>query len=122
MKHLFLPYKLAVIAKGKGFDEPCLKYYYIECENILYSQEDLDSEPPHKVQNKFIGAPLYQQIVDWLIINKELYPVVFPTTNKKMYCAVLYRTPNNEIYQSIERFDNYYKALNRLIEEAFRLI
>ena len=27
MKHLFLPYNLALLAKEKGFDEPCFATY-----------------------------------------------------------------------------------------------
>ncbi len=27
MKHLFVPYELAVIAKEKGFNEECFKYF-----------------------------------------------------------------------------------------------
>lgn len=27
MKHLFVPYKLALELKEKGFDEPCLGFY-----------------------------------------------------------------------------------------------
>lgn len=120
MKNLFVPYGLALKLKEKGFNEPCLALFNNSDKPVIAGNTPVFNSKTE--DDSIICVPTYQQVVDWFRINKDLYSVVFPTTNKGMYCAVLYRLPNNEIYQSIERFDDYYNALNKLINESINLI
>jgi hypothetical protein len=60
MKHLFIPYALAVIAKEKGFKEDCFGVYINDTQELkLVYTSMVIPRTPH------IDAPLYQQIVDW---------------------------------------------------------
>lgn len=64
MKHLFVPYEIALLAKEKGFDEPCLAIYENKelhtwrVADTLVQQKDL-------ANSDSIVAPLYQQLIDW---------------------------------------------------------
>jgi hypothetical protein len=76
MKHLFVPYELALQLKEKGFDEPCFGWwcwingtaahyypYITNNQNLI----DLNNHP------KNCSAPIYQQVISWLL--KKLNPV-----------------------------------------------
>lgn len=78
MKTLFVPYELAVIAKEKGFNEPCLFCYrgefdlychslggYLEDVEFKANSDFKDYLVNERKPNYWISAPLYQQIVDW---------------------------------------------------------
>ncbi len=74
MKDLFVPYEIAVIAKEKGFDEPCLGYY--SDSHKLYLTDNTNGfensilSVSNRVRNEnLISAPLYQQIIEWLKIH-----------------------------------------------------
>lgn len=60
MKHLFVPYDLAVKIKEKGFNGHCLAYYDIGGNlNIEKSKNHEQYYQQHCL------APLYQQVIDW---------------------------------------------------------
>jgi hypothetical protein len=86
MKHLFVPYGLAVKLKEKGFKEECMAYY----EYALKSRKDKEqgysgsfgwkkgecnfnkgymiNESKQDTSNDYwniVAAPLYQQVIDW---------------------------------------------------------
>lgn len=89
MKHLFIPYELAKLAKEKGFNEPCM---YAYCEQGGWNKYSRSREPiifvlktdgnpfgqffqgknwnrviePNTKSKVHCSAPLYQQIIDWL--------------------------------------------------------
>lgn len=85
MKHLHVPYELALLAKEKGFDEYCFMVWskwtgaYFNNEILLHeyrliyfrnlspyqyeTHEKRNSELPYTFD--CIAAPLYQQLVDW---------------------------------------------------------
>ncbi len=118
MKRLFIPYELAVIAKEKGFDEPCFGYWNLtNGQSIMY---------PFITSNKanVVAAPLYQQIVDWfrekhkviITIDTNLFGKSFGHITSYNY-VTMSRWANNEG----EPLD-YYEALNKAILEAFKLI
>lgn len=66
MKDLFIPYELALLAKEKGFDEPCIKGYNQDGKITLgYYMEDRNSDARYTENKGHATAPLYQQIVDW---------------------------------------------------------
>lgn len=64
MKHLFVPYEIALKLKELGFGGPCLGYYPYGSKDVhvvmyLNSSEWKDRDFP------MTAAPLYQQVVDW---------------------------------------------------------
>jgi hypothetical protein len=59
MKHLFVPYELALLAKEKGFNENCLGYFD-EQNNLRMGLTYFNSS-----KHAQAVAPLYQQLVDW---------------------------------------------------------
>lgn len=71
MKHLFIPYEIAVIAKEKGFDEPCLKWYSSNGK-LNNNVGDILSENQKSLYG-CCAAPLYQQIIDWLREKHNIY-------------------------------------------------
>lgn len=65
---MFVPYELAVLAKQKGFDEDCLKFYYgdgwgLTSDSIFKTSSD--SNP--------IDAPTYDQLQNWLRTKHKIY-------------------------------------------------
>lgn len=116
MKNLFVSYEIAKLLKDKQFPNntgSCLAAW----ENTENGQWlHFGSHPIGLLQ-----APLYQQVVDWFREKHKLILSAHPTTNGK-YCSIIYRYPNNEIFQSIERFENYYDALNKTINVSINLI
>src|SRR5688572_291699 len=94
MKHLFVPYEIALKLKEKGFDEPCLGYYrplktwmkdstrcgpnWRNKENTHYFMYVANAfgDRDKNFSNVFdeskggyhnIATPLYQQVTDWLL-------------------------------------------------------
>jgi hypothetical protein len=129
MKDLFTSYQIALIAKEKGFNEPCFRQIGTSSKAVydygIKKNSDLEVEA-------VITLPLYQQIVDWLREEKLLYIEVnrshfdgflgVSTFNVKIIDArkeenVIVRDKNNQLAHS-----DYYEALNKAIEEAFKLI
>lgn len=144
MKHLFIPYELAIIAKEKRFDEPCFATYYKNNQElhglVLRDIEDtsancLDYHWENKnVHESVICAPLYQQIVDWFREKHKIEFYILSTIRfekkRYYYSAIHIKTDSNEkevasmnIITSIEdTFIDFYLAFNKAIEEAFKLI
>jgi len=130
MKELFIPYELALLAKLKGFDKKCFGFFKHE-NNQLRVESTNDS-----IARAYVIAPIYQQITDWfrdihgIHVNADLLP------NVKKYRATfvpLSFTPKSftshkeyykerEKFSTINKFDDYYEALNEAIKEAFKLI
>ena len=59
MNTLFVPYELAVKLKEKGFDEQCLMVYE--------SKDSMIPESEAGINKTNVDAPLYQQVLDWLL-------------------------------------------------------
>lgn len=125
MKHLFIPYELAVIAKEKGFNEPCLTFY---CNGKLYEEEDTFEEwfactnEDTFGESKNCTAPLYQQIVDWFRENHNIYlHIADVEQNQWMYYIKSLDKSRNMIY-SMNNYKTYYESLNKAIKEAFNLL
>jgi len=118
MKHLFLPYNLALIAKEKGFpQEHILGYFYyddrLERDTIfLQYKEDC------------IAAPLYQQIIDWFREKHNLYINIYQNGDTDdEYVLRVYDTKYPHTTRVVSNGCNsYYNELNKAIREAFRLI
>lgn len=65
MKHLFVPYELALIAKEKGFNEECFGFHETKSTITFFDTEYGSIKEPKEKDGLSINAPLYQQLIDW---------------------------------------------------------
>ncbi len=113
MEHLFLSHELSIIAKEKGFDEPCFGWY----SNIEFGKLRIQETVNYKGTN-YAGiescylAPLYQQVTEWFRA-KDVKIIESMTGLWSVYIDL-----KDGSYKHIETF----KHLNAAIEEAFTLI
>jgi hypothetical protein len=150
MKYLFVPYTLALLAKEKGFDEPCLAYYYKDIDETimdlcLFSRSDcrdITGFSYKDVNEFFITAPLYQQLVDWFR-DKHSIIIEIPSdhTSDLKYVIEIFKylsidesnLPKNSKLETRFKpiilpqekwgyYRKYYEALNSALTEAFKLI
>lgn len=159
MKHLFIPYELAVIAKEKGFNEPCFAYFqlshvteeykfffvgyndhngdrcwYSNYVGIGLSNSEMDRNPVGRLK-KCLTSPMYQQIVDWFREKHKIQIKIIAFTTEsqvKWYyeCQDLTLVKSKHTKEMVFKFkvpspnisNSYYEALNKAIEEAFKLI
>lgn len=151
MKHLFVPYDIALIAKEKGFDEFCLTKF----EPKLYTKPNgdqilsaiikttfLNGIPKHYEDGGFEGyknsskdmfgakcvaAPLYQQLIDWFeskdinITVKKIHLNHYEVFINKAYLTDIIYYTEFEKVYT-KRFESKYEAYNEAFEEAFKLI
>lgn len=115
MNHLFLPYPLALISKEKGFNERCFGHYSDTTNNKHLVLETV------KMQGSYwTCAPLYQQIIDWLREKHNVVVSVQP--RKNLFIGVREYFIRGEWRFNSTPHLPYYEALNKAIEEAFKLI
>ncbi len=115
-KSLFIPYELAVKAKEKGFNEPCMKGVKDNEEFTTCGFNLTNNGTTHD-----FTLPLYQQAVDWLreehgwkiSESEECHPCVVFNIKK------LKADPNGSKFVMA---DTYYESLNKAIEETFKMI
>ncbi len=123
MNTLFVPYPLALLAKEKGFDEPCMKYFYIDGSSKW--------APNHRFANRNIynnqyNQPLYQQVVDWfrekhnieIIVAKAKFVHFDFQGESYIYSLKGISLPSFSWQPKL----SYYEALTKALEEAFKLI
>lgn len=128
MKHLFVPYELAKLAKEKGFDGNCLATYIEGETGISYIlQMNRKKLLPAALTGFTTNAPLYQQLVDWF---REKHGIVIqlhhliPTCYYWSFHATT-ESGSKLIKKASGRItsrDDYYEALTKALEEAFKLI
>lgn len=120
MKHLFVPYAIALILKEKGFNQGCFAAFQLTFEENEEPFEIVEIVPlkwydnnNHRLPSRFIcTAPLYQQVIDWLWDNHQIliYPYRVPDkTNTIMWCT------QSEII-------DFWSTKDQAIEEALKLI
>lgn len=140
MKNAFIPYELAVLAKQKGFNEPCIAEYYKRrltfYKNLDESfKSELDAECDvlmtytNSGLNHFFDkentctAPLYQQILDWFRTNHKIY--IYLDRNICKYAPLWIEDTTlgaRAKRLTEENYDDYDQALHNAIEQAFKLI
>lgn len=81
MKGQFVPYDIAVMLKGLGFDDQCIAFY--NGLHISYKIDDNDgTESPDIHTHKDIGecpnAPLWQQVFDWARRKYGINAIISP--------------------------------------------
>ncbi len=123
MKHLFVPYELALLAKEKGFDEECLGCYSKhENEYLRYLMfHDCSSNSETRLR-----APLYQQLVDWF---RETHGIEVSVKSWKREGGngIDYVYSNKKLgmpstFNFEYKKESYYEALEAALTEAFKLI
>ncbi len=129
---LFIPYDLAVTAKERGFNQPCLAYFYgnelrdTKGDTRYYT----DSQEECKEHHNSILAPLYQQIIDWLNKGEIIISIYTRKTNGIISHSGrfidLRNTDNtsteNTTWEDGASYGDYYEALNKALENAFNHI
>lgn len=132
MKHLFVPYEIALQLKEKGFNESCFGYYYPNVPNELYHAKfDVTTGPILLKKEDFVYyAPLYQQVIDWFI--KE-HKITIDTSADEcndgdsgdgpMFEYFIKDWKNLKMYSSKSiQYLSRKEAYNKAIEEALKLI
>ena len=123
MKHLFLPYELALLAKEKGFDERCLAGYIDSLTFQLYKDPDMSGWCNRNCSGGEITAPLYQQIIDWFREKHNLFISVFQSGDTEDdYTFRIFECKYPQATVGRGSSSSYYEELNKGIEEAFKLI
>lgn len=112
MKHLFVPYELALKLKEEGFYESCFARY--EHEKLTTF-----SLTQHSYQVGWINAPLYQQVIDWLYNNHNIFiSPTFKSDTKEFDCIIELK----EGFRLSGYKSNIYEAYNSAIEIALETI
>lgn len=132
MKHLFVPYELAVKLKDIGFHELCFGKFLIP--EIPENQFRFNTEGSPKDYNtglygRFISAPLYQQVADWFREKHDLVITVY--ANASGYCFELHDSAIKGGSHRLDSdfsgpndsgcWDKYYDSVAKAIEEAIKL-
>ena len=134
LKHLFVPYELAVKLKEKGFNEDCFGYYsgdnpYGELPNKLNIIKCKQQESIDDLAGRCL-APIYQQVVDWFREKHNLH--IYPIRDGGWWLfrgADVSDEENKSPESNIEplssgggELSDYYKQYQKAIEEALKLI
>jgi hypothetical protein len=125
MKHLFVPIELALLAKEKGFDEPCISNYVSGTDvlgNNLVNHLEMWSDEDLETIYSSTKAPIYQQLIDWFREKHNLnipiyYSLVDGKYNSHCYCSFDKERETDVVYDT-----DYYGCLNKALVEAFKLI
>lgn len=116
MKHLFVPYPLALKAKGKGFDEECFGIY----DPNLFVKPYINQK---EAEAYFGGicAPIYQQLIDWFRDVHKIHIGLVPHYDVFYYLIKDFKK-DKELTSDISDYKSYYELYNKALEEAFKLI
>lgn len=72
MKEQFVTYEIAKELKLLGFNEHCLAWY-VDKDFYIMAPEHIELCLNSKTKNRYITAPLWQQVIDWFRVNHDLY-------------------------------------------------
>ncbi len=116
----FIPHELAVIAKEKEFNEPCLAYYSYVQEKVLRISECATYVG---IENCY-KAPTYYQIINWLDKKGIIISIQYaaPDTNQFRHRIDCYTDELSITTHSNDFFDTRKECLIHAIECAFKLI
>lgn len=117
MKHLFVPYKIAYLAKKKGFNKLCCGYYMKSDKSLNFSFSASNDEYTDCL------APLYQQLVDWFRENHNLH-ISIDSIGRDWYFSLhkFNTTETKQIKETLVRCTDYYENYDDAITEAFNYI
>lgn len=109
MQHLFLSKELAQLAKEKGFNEKCLRYW-------VNDKLIIDLTPHIRPESK-LGAPTYQQIIDWFRESRNLYIEARPLNTLDYWDGYIWNDKMERLFRE-SGYRTYYEALTKAVEEA----
>jgi len=132
MKHLFVPYGLALILKQKDFSEPCFGKHFVPDSPEFRFRYNTQGHPINYNDGsygRFISAPMYQQVVDWFRDVHKIIIVIDFYNNGDEWLDTTYDIRISEFkhFKTHDTFvggesKNYYDVFNTAIEEALKLI
>lgn len=123
MKHLFVPYEIALLLKEKGFNEPCLTAYTPE-DGLLdvFEAEEIGYMSNSQLRRGVVAAPLYQQVEHWLIVNHGLYAKPYSISLITWGYHVVRVHDGVVVGRNIGGHNGYIDARNSSIKHALNLI
>ena len=133
MKEQFCTFDIALKLKELGFDEKCFGYFKegdITGNHELTYSVGIHNRVTQKFNSGTIAAPLWQQVVDWLLKDKKLLIVVKPFITKgqtlefSSFVVETNRTINNWFpeHTIYKIFSSYEEARKQAILKALTLI
>lgn len=124
MKNLFVPYKIALQLKEKGFNEECIGYWWDknwmrDTQKEVKEVHHLSLPTNHNKLPSRVSSILYQQVIDWF---REKHNIMLELhwqegTQNYSFC---YGYKAGKWFFPKET-SNYYQSLNKAIEEALKL-
>ena len=120
MKEQFVPYELTKELINKGFAEECLGYYHASNNELI-----INNIPNYSLEkdNLGIGAPLWQQVIEWLREKHDLDIMIRQT---KKDGTAYYKITKIETEDKIKGYSNFCNTVNSArqsaIEHALTLI
>lgn len=116
MKQLFASYKLAQLAKEKGFDEETFKVY--DQKGFIQNEKEMN-----ELKLEFTKAPLYQQLFDWLRTKHKIHVEIMSLT-KGNFTFQCYALPENFHVGTDDapKFKSYNECIENALEEGFSTI
>lgn len=114
---IFVPYAIALLAKQKGFDEPCHAYYHKKELKLLHNAETKGFARETESQ----VAPTYQQLVDWLREKHNTIVIVHPHfigTSSTEWCGIVHKP--GEYYTEFPVKYDYYEAFDYTLERVLK--
>ena len=126
MKEQFVTYEITIKLKEKGFDEPCFGLYNIYETYGQYGIINIGDLHLTNVNRGFKGnnaiiAPLWQQVIDWLLETHKLYITITSCSQESWQFHI--QKPGetlNTLWK--EDFYSYREARQAAIEHALTLI
>jgi hypothetical protein len=93
MEPKYITFEQAKWLKEKGFDIPCLKYYY-----GMESLQDINKVLNHNesIFNTCYSAPEQHQVVEWLRVNHGIWITPIPRLNSWIFSIVEVKTSNHD--------------------------
>lgn len=118
MEELFVPHKIAILAKENGYNEKTFKVY--DTQGAIQEEAVMDILEQEKV-----NAPLYQQLIDWFRETHKLHIKVQWRTFAVKNCDGYYYDFNDTGKRPQDYHtgsDSYYGTMNIALTKAFELI
>jgi hypothetical protein len=125
MSHLFANYELSLLAKEKGFDEPCFRVWIRPRDLTIKMNMVKNFRGLKNSEDKMerVTVPLYQQLCDWFREKHNIHilsDVTFDKKNGNWYYYGIYTKNKLKKYSDGDFKPEH--ALNKAIKEAFKLI
>ena len=115
MKKLFVPHKISILLRELGYDEECFTYWNEKGKLVAVGVRSLGSKNS-ELSDNFCSAPLYQQVIDWLITNYRIFTQVTWYPQIKSWIAESYFMDSGN-WITTEKIKN--KKLNRVLDISF---